>query len=209
MHKIIAHVIIHFCRMLLEYLLLTSIHTTNSSNVYFWPQNIVADYRLFSFCGARVLILATVVLQAVRKMIHHLFAKCFSSKGTSWWKYEVAYNLIPTKEDFPFPWHEKILVTLDLIYASILCVFVNNDIHLLNNIVILLWCVHGVMFVIGSLSPWTLCKLGLDSILSLCYTITHFCLLTLGFMTMICDSIKLYVAFRSVLIILPILISYL
>jgi hypothetical protein len=31
-----------------------------------------------------------------------------------------------TLEDFPFSWHDKTLLVLDLIYVSILSVFVNN-----------------------------------------------------------------------------------
>jgi hypothetical protein len=83
----------------------------------------IIPHELLSTAGAHVLILATIVLQVVRKLIHQIHAKCFSSEATRWWNMK---GLIPTKDDFSLPWHDKILLTLDLIYASILCVFVNN-----------------------------------------------------------------------------------
>ena len=51
-------------------------------------------------------------------------------------------GLIPTKEDFSLPWHDKILLTLDLIYASIQCICKQcyASMHLLKNICLLVMC---------------------------------------------------------------------
>ena len=100
--------------MLLKYLLLILLQTNSS-----FP----AVVQMYQF-------LHPIIMQFVRKLIYHIHVLCISSNATSCRKYEVPY----TTKGESFPFHGMINHSfLDLIYTSVLCVFVNNATHLLRN----------------------------------------------------------------------------
>ena len=126
--------------------LLSTFFVECSLNVYFWHQYRLLVRHVFTFDltwiqSYRLLVIfplwctctdSSILLQVLRKFIHQMYVMHFSSKATNCWKYEVAYSNKGGPEDFPFSWHDKTLLIPDLIYVSILSVFVNNNRHLLK-----------------------------------------------------------------------------
>jgi hypothetical protein len=137
------HSLFHY-KMIPQVATLLSTLTECSSNVCFWHQYILLVHQMITFDHSTKL-QNSGSFPAVVHLYWFLPLYCCRLQG-KWYNTYMSCVLvprqpaggnmkwlIPTKDVFPLPWHDKILLTLDLIYASIFCVFVNNAMHLLKN----------------------------------------------------------------------------